>query len=81
MKLFISVFMEGHLLVMRRTNQTVPGKILYWNRLEAVSVDPIKKKMEIILQMSQLKMTVVKTGLLLSLLKCYFKKYLLSSLM
>lgn len=32
-----------------------------------------KKKMEIILQMSQLKMTAVKTGLLLSLLKCYFK--------
>lgn len=44
MKLFISAFMAGHLLVMRRTNQTVPGRILYWNRLETVSVDLSKKK-------------------------------------
>lgn len=34
---------------------------------------PYQKKMEVILQMAQLKTTVVKTGLLLSLLKCYFK--------
>lgn len=43
MELFISALIAGHLLVMRRTNQTVPERILYRNRLEAVSVDCIKK--------------------------------------
>ena len=43
MKLFSLAFMTDHFLVMRRTNRSVLEIILYWNRLEAVSMDSIKK--------------------------------------
>ena len=42
-KLFILASMAEHLLGMRRTNRTVSGILLYWNRLEAVSMDCLKK--------------------------------------